>query len=201
MRLVRAQHVFYLPASLGWVRLSHVFHYWRAIALGTPDLWSSIAVDGRGPDRMRDWLARSGQGPLEIAVGTTDEDDGLNRLDEYALVMNEFSRIRKLDVVLSEAYMHAVQWNDSVALALETLHLEISFPVPEVPEALWDYPHVSTFPNLTDLSLTNIRDVWGFERLPPSLSSSESSSIAPSLERERPVSETRRARLASCLTL
>lgn len=39
------------------------------------------------------------------------------------------------------------------------------------------------------------------ERLPPSLSSSESSSIAPSLERERPVSETRRARLASCLTL
>jgi hypothetical protein len=39
------------------------------------------------------------------------------------------------------------------------------------------------------------------ERLPPSLSSSESSSIAPSLEMDRPVSETRRARLASCLTL
>jgi hypothetical protein len=39
------------------------------------------------------------------------------------------------------------------------------------------------------------------ERLPPSLSSSESSSIAPSLERDRPVSETRRARLTSCLTL
>ena len=39
------------------------------------------------------------------------------------------------------------------------------------------------------------------ERLPPSLSSSESSSIAASLERDRPVSDIRRARLASCLTL
>ncbi|KAA1475012.1 hypothetical protein DENSPDRAFT_883238 [Dentipellis sp. KUC8613] len=54
----------YLPYySLGWIRLTHVCHRWRTVALDNPGLWANLSF-GIGPRWFEEMLARAKTRPL-----------------------------------------------------------------------------------------------------------------------------------------
>ncbi|KAI0319599.1 hypothetical protein OF83DRAFT_1023666, partial [Amylostereum chailletii] len=52
-----------VPQTLGWIKATHVAHFWREVALANPILWSDVTF-GLGPEWTQELLRRSGSCPI-----------------------------------------------------------------------------------------------------------------------------------------
>ncbi|KAI0045364.1 hypothetical protein FA95DRAFT_1476973, partial [Auriscalpium vulgare] len=55
------------PASkrMGWIKVTHVCHYWREVALAHPALWERVSFS-IGPEWTEELLARSKGAPIIV---------------------------------------------------------------------------------------------------------------------------------------
>ncbi|KAJ7628882.1 hypothetical protein FB45DRAFT_919432 [Roridomyces roridus] len=62
--------------------VAQICRQWRAIAVGTPELWSSVALsDSHSPDLLDVWLSRSAQCPLNILLDDGDVERACKLVD------------------------------------------------------------------------------------------------------------------------
>ncbi|GJF00194.1 hypothetical protein PsYK624_164740 [Phanerochaete sordida] len=59
--------------SYAWIRIAHVCHHWRTVALQTPRLWSTFMIDTE--ELAVELLARSKQAPLHLEIHNTSQVD------------------------------------------------------------------------------------------------------------------------------
>ncbi|KAI0750593.1 hypothetical protein BC629DRAFT_1598851 [Irpex lacteus] len=75
-----------------WLKVTHVCHHWREVALRAPQLWSTIWITGR-TECLKEMISRSKQAPLAIKA---DKVHGL-RWEGLEIVMRELPRIVSFD--------------------------------------------------------------------------------------------------------
>lgn len=175
IELDRILQIFPCNGYLGWVRLCHVFHYWRSVALETCSLWRCIPLHGGEMDRMREWLSRAKNAPLSIHPCLLDvseeehEETDAERLDAYNLIMNEMDHIQSLVVVLPDEFMSEVEWPIITAETLKTLVLMVGRRISAESYYPVDFPVATKFPKLTFAEVTNVDGVWAPGAFPASL--------------------------------
>ncbi|GJE96036.1 F-box protein [Phanerochaete sordida] len=81
------------PSRYDWLRVSQVCHYWRALFVDTPSMWSDISFPCH-PTLSMNMLQRSGEAPLAI-IGITNtwtKDEVVNMLAP------QLHRVRRLEL-------------------------------------------------------------------------------------------------------
>ena len=149
-----------LPAC---ILLSSVCSDWRKIVVGTPQLWSSIAIDMPPISHMPDstllrlatfideWLARSGQLPLYISFSVRAVYSTTERCGPIFKILNQYSsRWQNLNISVPPTFLPFFQ-PDCLPL-LEQLHVTSYF-------TSFDYLHryFVTFPPTPCLNTVEIR--------------------------------------------
>ncbi|KAJ3533191.1 hypothetical protein NM688_g7315 [Phlebia brevispora] len=174
--------------SMGWVRLTHVFHYWRSVALAEPTLWADIPVRGRRFAQTREWLARSQQVVIRVNSAYDRQAEmqisncilsRVSNLTAYNLVLEQMHRIQTLTVGLPEESLAKLQWGNCVAKHLEWLTVDVLgisdaevFDIPFVEQLppILNIPRPALLPNLAVLQLLNVRNrIWGLGIIPATL--------------------------------
>ncbi|TFY67014.1 hypothetical protein EVG20_g4092 [Dentipellis fragilis] len=153
--------------SLGWIRVTHVCHHWRTIALETPTLWADVVVNLRR-GAIEDMLRRAGGAPLVVRDFNPTESA---RQDVEALA-SHMSHIRVLDVT-GDRHDLLVPLLDQIsasATQLEVLRLRTVISTHLV---LAGGLHPSTRPILRHLFLENTLLDWNSLRQLSSLVSLE----------------------------
>lgn len=147
-----------------WIRITHVCHHWREVALASPRLWSTIFVTNRSC--VQEMLVRSKHAPLSIHAG---DPNWRNRAhDAVPLVLQESDRIRHLEL----GFASIISRKDvpDRAPLLKTLILR---SINEV-EMVHMFGTETVFekcdmPALERLEVTDVRLRWGSPVLRPSL--------------------------------
>lgn len=57
-----------LSSTLDWLAITHICHYWREVALSTPQLWTDIVLHHENTDRVQEFIACSKQALLKIQI-------------------------------------------------------------------------------------------------------------------------------------
>lgn len=150
-QLVKAGQAQTAPVP-SWLSVTSVCSDWRGIALGSPQMWTTIDISH--PDSALELLKRSKSAPLQISCGTHPYDVGLHTQVAEA-VMAEIGRIQILQIwsmvdidVLKFLPLNGV----TGATILEDLELSANTTVSHPP------PNVllSGMPSIGRLSLVNI---------------------------------------------
>ncbi|TCD71719.1 hypothetical protein EIP91_005485 [Steccherinum ochraceum] len=162
--------------SLGhydWVRITHVCHDWREVAMTTPSLWTEILLrDPGSTDRVQQFLERSKQIPLRLQV--------LRVTDRWTstlkILATQMDRVEDLAFVASlEQAKRFVDELPPDAPLLRSLHA-FDRTSDETPRAtVRNYPLLPfsfskwNTPALRNLQITNYRIVWTRGAFPSSL--------------------------------
>ncbi|KAF9525264.1 hypothetical protein CPB83DRAFT_897136 [Crepidotus variabilis] len=92
-----------------WLRISHVCHLWRDVALRAPQLWSNIIIPARGPFRWsQEMLERSGHAVLKAYIDMEAENMlSTRKLIAQDRVLNQLAtqlpRVQELTIRRSSA--------------------------------------------------------------------------------------------------
>lgn len=84
----------------GWLRLTHVCHRWREVALNTPALWTNIKVTS--PEVVTSFIARSGNLPFHVRFFGTDMR-GEEELACWMPILRASSRAHYLHIKLGNS--------------------------------------------------------------------------------------------------
>ena len=148
------------PDPLAWLRVAHVCHQWREIALNQPLFWSHIDFTKLSPVGAAEMLARAKTAPLYLearALGSRHWDDARFRAFREEL-QARVSGIRHL--LISANHYHLPKTLESLispAPTLERLSLTGEHQLTEaIPETLFG----GTTPRLTCLELRNCGIFW-----------------------------------------
>lgn len=76
-----------------WIKITHVCHYWRSIALSSPRLWTTIKPH-KNIEVIKEVLIRAKKAPLSVLL---DYNGSAPPLDVFELVLAEFSHIEHLN--------------------------------------------------------------------------------------------------------
>lgn len=77
-----------------WIKIAHVCHLWREVALSSPRLWSDLTIGTI--DWTREMLARSKQAPLSILLSSLYGHPWSP--EACKLVLLELSRIERFEI-------------------------------------------------------------------------------------------------------
>lgn len=164
----------------GWMRISHVCHLWREVALSCAKFWTLFYVTDRAT--IMEVLARSKSLPLDIRLGTDSQYGASN------LVLEQSHRIRQLEMSLSK--LDDDNYHFPAAMPeLQGLHLQYASDHPlfflgDLADRVLD----CGMPRLKWLSLTNFIMPWrsplfrfSITHLDVTFTAGELASLAPSL--------------------
>ncbi|KAI9455928.1 hypothetical protein BJY52DRAFT_1417305 [Lactarius psammicola] len=153
------------PDDLAWLRVAHVCHHWREIALNQPLFWSHVDFTVLSSDGAAEILARAKAVPLylEARVPIGHWDDA--RFSEFQKQLQaRVSHIRHLGI--SAEYFHLRKTLEGLVLSAPTLE-SLSLSSEEyrhrakssrvsVPDTLFD----GTTPRLSQLEIRNCAINW-----------------------------------------
>ncbi|PSR72218.1 hypothetical protein PHLCEN_2v11925 [Hermanssonia centrifuga] len=129
-----------------WIRIGHICHSWRVIALQSARLWSHIAVTERtNLDCVEEMLSRSQQAPLVVEVYTKVSTRTISL--SVLVILAQLRRISSLDLFVPDEiiikYFTSIQ---GAAPLLRTLSLDVSsfggssfdlmLPIPRIADRL-----------------------------------------------------------------
>jgi hypothetical protein len=148
------------PDPLAWLRVSHVCHQWREIALNQPLLWNHVNFTALSSAGAAEILARAKTGPLYLEArffGGNWNNDRYHAFQEELQVC--VSRTRHL--LISANCWNLCKTLDSLvspAPALESLSLSSGrhFLQPDIPDTLFG----GATPRLSCLKLRNCNISW-----------------------------------------
>jgi hypothetical protein len=153
---------------LAWLRVSHVCHRWREIALNQPRFWSRIDFTTLTSDGATEVLSRSKMAPLELEANISGAHWGGERVDAFGqLLSSHVSHISRLNLTVDFADLQTiVEQLASPAPVLEWLSLIVDdechlrrMGIPSnaiIPHALFD----GTAPRLSRLQLDHCDISW-----------------------------------------
>jgi hypothetical protein len=152
---------------LAWLRVSHVCHRWREIALNQPRIWSRIDFTTLTSAGATEVLSRSKMAPLELEADLSDAHWGGDRIDAFAKQLSSHvSHTSRLNITADFADLQAIiEQLASPAPALEWLslildgegHLRLGIPSNAIiPHTLFD----GTAPRLSRLQLDHCDISW-----------------------------------------
>ncbi|EDR14561.1 uncharacterized protein LACBIDRAFT_305271 [Laccaria bicolor S238N-H82] len=86
--------------NMDWVKVTHVSRHWRTVAIGCPQLWSTLVF--ARPKWVEEMLKRSKMAPLVIDARFGYM--GPKSTEAVRLAMNHISRVRELNIVSPGAW-------------------------------------------------------------------------------------------------
>ncbi|KAH8091696.1 hypothetical protein BXZ70DRAFT_1011100 [Cristinia sonorae] len=139
-----------------WLRITHVCHHWREVALQATHLWTNITV-GRGATHYtRACLVRSKSAPLHIYVHNAMEWTWTSEILEE--ISGELSRAEDLVLgIVPPSFRAALSTLPSLP-RLRTLEVALYCPTKSVNRASEELPHLLA-DLITDLKLPSIREL------------------------------------------
>ena len=153
---------------LAWLRVSHVCHQWREIALNQPRFWSRIDFTTLTPDGAKEVLSRSKMAPLELEANISGAHWAGDRVDAFGQQLSSHvSHISRLNLTVDFTDLQTiVEQLASPAPVLESLSLIVDdqchlrrMGIPSnaiIPRALFD----GTAPRLSRLQLDHCDISW-----------------------------------------
>lgn len=143
------------PRSKRWIRIAHVCHHWREVALGSPRLWSEFSVDRL--DWTTEMLSRSKKAPLHLTVLALH-----NVSEALKLALKELPRIESLvfKMCSMDSVTNQLQLGTEAPL-LKSLAIASNRPslMSIAPDAQILFDKVD-LPRLTHLELQDTRISW-----------------------------------------
>ncbi|TFK61087.1 hypothetical protein BDN72DRAFT_849973 [Pluteus cervinus] len=88
-----------MEAGRVMLKITWVSHYWRTLALGSPDLWTVVTNQTLG--QTDEWLTRSGSAPLSIGLFNIRPGVLATPNHHFQSLFDEMSRIETLHLTLS----------------------------------------------------------------------------------------------------
>ncbi|TCD67465.1 hypothetical protein EIP91_012326 [Steccherinum ochraceum] len=164
----RAEYAWVSPLPTEWSIVTHVCYQWREVALMTPALWANIEVLPHNVPRIRAYIHRSKQVPLNITAtrGAEHSEEAL------AVVAPEVRRAGRLTlhVPVRELRNVAMKFPTSAPLLR---YLELQDPFPSAQDDCFE-PNPIFFtrcdaPFLKELHLYSYQMKWSTTVLPRSL--------------------------------
>ncbi|CAL1712035.1 unnamed protein product [Somion occarium] len=137
------------PNGYTWISVTHVCHYWRAVALKSPGLWAVIPASTTGFDFTLEILRRSQRMPLDVEINTDMQNWRLN----LGIIQQEAQRIRGL-VLLFEPDTPIPPLTVEELPHLRSLHARVNGNSTRELPGFLDH---GQFPDLVQLNLWNIR--------------------------------------------
>ena len=152
---------------LAWLRVSHVCHRWREIALNQPRFWSRIDFTTLTSAGATEVLSRSKMAPLELEANLSGVNWASDRVDAFGKQLSSHvSHTTRLNITADFADLQTiVEQLASPAPTLEWLslivddegHLPLGIPSNAIiPDALFD----GTAPRLSRLQLDHCNISW-----------------------------------------
>ncbi|TCD68949.1 hypothetical protein EIP91_009339 [Steccherinum ochraceum] len=152
------------------VGITHTCRYWREVALGTPTLWTHIAVDVCTVDVIKAFVERSGTAPLTVEAGFQEDEIPVDRL---RALQPAIRRVQKLQLQLPRAQYRDLVGSGPVGAITSLTSLTLyapSFGEPELSLPIIDFfPH--TFPSLRHLDARGYAINWDPSLFPKTLNS------------------------------
>jgi F-box associated protein len=153
--------------NLAWLRVSHVCHRWREIALNQPRFWSRIDFTTLTSAGVTEVLSRSKMAPLELEANLSCVHWGGDRVDAFGKqLFSHVSHISRLTVTADFVDLQTIiEQLASPAPALDWLsltvedkcHLHMGIPANAIiPHSLFD----GTVPRLSRLYLDHCDISW-----------------------------------------
>lgn len=154
--------------SSGLIRLTHIFHYWRSVALSTPTLWDNISVQTGRRELLILWLERAQKVPLTVVSYNLWNNLPIEEpVARCNIVLQELDHIRELTIHLPAHAMAQLEWPSIHPACLKVLFLS-------TPDDIWSVQlppkirdRLRAFP-LDQLDL-DLMIHWGGANLPQSL--------------------------------
>lgn len=104
-----------------WLKIAHVCHYWREVAIQTPSLWSYITLTRL--ECVKEMIMRSKEAPLSIFTGPYMRSR--HPLALLQLAFNEIHRVKNFDLWVPTENLLKLENNERrVAVQLRTLKLK-----------------------------------------------------------------------------
>jgi len=145
---------------LGWIKVSHVSRYWRAVALTSPSLWGAIVFSR--PKWVEEMLRRSKMASLTIKADLTWVTPKI--LESVQVALRHSPRIRELGLIASSTTLDKLFYSSPISLP--NVHsLSLAVPRKErfgiafgyiIPETVLD----GDLPYLRRLELTKCNISW-----------------------------------------
>ncbi|KAL6307275.1 hypothetical protein BKA93DRAFT_747691 [Sparassis latifolia] len=128
--------------TYSWIKVSHVCHHWRSVALECPRFWSRI-VPTTCPEWVEELLSRSKKARLSVTVDlSTGHVSG--KIDAFKLLIENLSRIQQLRLIASQSSLqNIVEFMTGPAPALQTFILtQTGSHMPDLPKTCYPaFPH------------------------------------------------------------
>lgn len=153
--------------------LSHVCHYWRALALSMVTMWSEFYFQCTWPiEAMKTLLGRSKQAPLTVGLDCYDVSSPGSGGTTLHTILQDFPRIQSLSLTVCEKDL-AVLTSAELFEAPVLRQLSLCNADRDCPTGPWlqDFPQTLSvkYPALTHLYVENFRIVFTDWILPPTL--------------------------------
>ena len=153
--------------NLAWLRVSHVCHRWREIALDQPRFWSRIDFNTLTSAGATEVLSRSKMAPLDLRANLSPVHWGGDRVDAFGKQLSSHvSHISRLNITADFSHLETIiEQITSPAPVLESLslivddegHLRLGVRSnPTIPHSLFD----GTVPRLSRLQLDRCDISW-----------------------------------------
>ncbi|KAK7691293.1 hypothetical protein QCA50_004687 [Cerrena zonata] len=89
-----------------WIRVTHVYHYWRVIALSDPQLWNTIGL--YAIDLMDELLKRAGNTPLDLTITNLEPNSTARISSSVNKLMGALTKARCLRIMCLRRNSHSV---------------------------------------------------------------------------------------------